>query len=249
MVYPIVFGELQPRIGFAWTTRAMGFIMLGTSIISIVLLKQRKVKSARRGIFDFRALADLPYMFNCLGGFAGFMGIYVVFVYVQLYAIQVCGTDMNVAFYLLAILNAGSTFGRLLPNFFADRIGTLNIQILFAFITAGLALALLGIKNTPGVIVFCTLYGFFTGTFVSLAGPTVVSLTSDLSKLGTRMGMSFAFAGAGMLVGSPVAGAISRNGENWVAVQIWCAALLALSGLARLTARILKVGVGLKVKA
>lgn len=71
-------------------------------------------------------------------------------------------------FYLLALINAGSWLGRVLPNFAADYVGTLNMQTSFAFCAAILSLVLLAIRETPGIIAFCVLYGFFTGTFVCL---------------------------------------------------------------------------------
>ncbi len=64
------------------------------------------------------------------------MGIYIFFVYVQLYVLLECNMDRNLALYLLAIMNAGSVFRRLIPSAFADKIWPLNIFIPFAFITA-----------------------------------------------------------------------------------------------------------------
>lgn len=177
------------------------------------------------------------------------MGIYVAFFYVQLYAVQKGNTNFNLAFYMLSILNASSFFGRIVPNFFADKIGPLNMQIPFALITALLAFCWIAIKDTAGLIVFCVLYGFFSGTFVSLPGPTVLSLSPNMGTVGTRIGMSFAFGGFGLLVGNPVAGAILRNQGSWVGLQAWSGASVAIAALCMLIARITKVGPGLKAKA
>lgn len=46
---------------------------------------------------------------------------------IQSYAIAKNLTNENLAFYLLAILNAASTFGRVIPNLIADRIGPVRI--------------------------------------------------------------------------------------------------------------------------
>ena len=223
--------------------------MLGTSVVSLAVMKQRFQAPTRRALLDFGAFRDTPYLLFSLGLVFGFMAIYVVFFYVQLYAIQVCGTNTNLAFYMLAIINAGSTFGRLIPNFYADKTGPLNMQIVFAFVASLLTLCLIGIRNTSGLIVFCALYGFFTGTFVSLPGPTTASLSSDLSTLGTRMGMALSSAGFGLLIGSPIAGVILLDARSWVGLQLWSGALLAISGSCMLAARIVKVGTKVKVKA
>ena len=179
------------------------------------------------------------------------MGIYVVFVYVQLYATATVGVSPKLGFYLLAIINAGSSFGRVVPNFAADHVGTLNMQVLFVSVAALLSLVLLAIHATGGIIAFCILYGFFTGTFVSLPGPTVASMSPKLALLGGRMSMAFMTAGTGLLVGTPIAGAIlaTDGGDNWTMLQVWSGTLLVLSFICMLAARVTKVGWGFFKKA
>ncbi|KAK5951924.1 hypothetical protein OHC33_007217 [Knufia fluminis] len=41
VIYPIVFHELQPRIGFGWAVRVIGFIALATLIVPCALIKLR----------------------------------------------------------------------------------------------------------------------------------------------------------------------------------------------------------------
>lgn len=223
--------------------------MLSTSVIPIVGMKQRISASRPRDLFDLTALWDPAFLLFNLGVFFGFMGVYVLYFYVQLYAIQQTDTDTNLTFYLLSIINAGSFFGRLIPNFFADTTGSLNMQIPFAFISATLTFCWIAIRSTAGLLAFCVLYGFFSGSFVSLPGPTVVSLSPNLALLGTRMGMCLAICGFGLLIGSPVGGAILQDRRSWAGLQAWCGTLLAVSGSLMLAARIAKVGFRLKVKA
>ena len=179
------------------------------------------------------------------------MGIYVVFVYIQLYAGETAGVPAKLTFYLLAVINAGSSLGRVLPNFAADYIGTLNMQVLFVSVAAVLSLSLLAIHATGGILAFCVLYGFFTGTFVSLPGPTVTSMSPNLAFLGARMSMALMSAGTGLLVGTPIAGAIlaTEGGDNWIMLQIWSGSLLVFSALFMVGARVAKVGWGLLRKA
>ena len=223
--------------------------MLATSVVSVTSMKQRVPATARRDLLELAAFKDVPYLLFNLGTFFGFMGIYVVFFYVQLYALEVCHTNSNLTFYLLSIINAASFFGRIAPNFIADKSGPLNIQIPFAWIATLLVFCWIAIKSTSGLVVFCILYGFFSGTFVSLPGPTVVSLSPNLATLGTRMGMTFAFTGFGLLIGTPVAGAILRDRNSWVGLQVWCGTSLALSGACMMAARVAKVGRKIRTKA
>lgn len=55
-----------------------------------------------------------------------------------------------------------------------------------------------------------TFYGFFSGTLVSLPATIYVHLAGpkNRGRIGTRMGMGFAFVSVGMLIGTPITGAI-----------------------------------------
>lgn len=227
----------------------IAFIMLGTSMISLIGMKQRLSHTTLTQVLDLEAFRDLTYVLFCFGVFFGFMGVYIPFFYIELYAIQKCNTGPELTSYLLVIVNSGSLFGRLIPNYLADKTGPLNMHIVFAFCTALLAYCWIAITSTTNLVVFCVLYGFFSGTFVSLPGPILISLSSDLSSVGTRLGMSMAFAGIGLLIGNPVAGVILRQQHSWVGLQIWAGALITVSALFMLTARISKVGPGLMAKS
>ena len=195
-------------------------------------------------MLDLAAFRNIPYTLFNIGAFFSFMGIFILFFYIPLYALDVCSTDIDLAFYLLPIINTSAIFGRLIPNFIADKAGPLNIEIFLAWITAVLAFSWIAVQSTAGVVVLCVFYGFFSGPLISIAGPAVFSLTPNLSILGTRLGMTFTFIGLGVLIGTPVAGAILREG-GWIGLQCWCGAVLATSGFFMLAARITKVGIGI----
>lgn len=251
VIYPIVFHQLVPQIGFGWATRVLAFIMMVTLGVSLTVMKVRIKPAQKRELLQLSAFKEMPYTLFTLGEFLGFMGLYIPFFYIQTYATEAPGThiDENLAFYLLVILNAASIFGRVIPNFLADKTGPLNMLIPCAAISSLLAFCWIAIHSKAGLIVFCILYGFFSGTFVSLPPTTVVSLSPSLGVVGTRMGMSFAFAGLGLLVGTPVAGAILGSGTDFVGVQAFCGAIVATATVAVLAARFAKVGLSIKAKA
>jgi predicted MFS family arabinose efflux permease len=226
--------------------------MLVTLIVPVVVLKPLIQPNSRRTLLDFKSFLDPPFVLFGGGILFGYMGIYVVFFYIQLYAQSRANVDSNLAFYLLAITNAGSIFGRILPNFVADIIGTLNVMSIVAFAAAIMSLSLLAIRNVPGIIVFCVLFGCFTGTFMSLPAPTTASLSAKhMSSLGARMSMAFMTAAIGSLVGSPIAGAIlaQNGGENWNGLLIWAGVLMVITTACMLAARTAKLGFKLSAKA
>ena len=177
--------------------------------VSLAIMKTRTAPPRKaRALLDWTAFKEAPYDIFSLGLFLAWVGIYFPFFYAPIYGQRIVGLSDDISFYLLPVLNAGSFFGRIIPGLIADRFGSLNVMVPCGLATAILAFAWLGISNAPGLWVFCVLYGFFSGGLVSLP-PTVVTLLSpDMSLVGTRMGMSFAFGAFGLLIGNPIAGAI-----------------------------------------
>lgn len=62
-------------------------------------------------------------------------------------------------------------------------------------------------------MVIIALYGFFSGTLVSLPATIYVHLAGPQNRglIGTRMGMGFAVVAFGILVGTPITGAILQS--------------------------------------
>ena len=132
IIYPIIFQKTEIRIGFGWATRIIGFVMLAIPTLPILAMRPRAPPTAARKLVELALFKDLPCVLVSASYVFGFMGYFIVFFYVQLYALIVCHTSPSLAFYMLSIVNAGSSFGRLVPNYFADFIGPVNIHILFA---------------------------------------------------------------------------------------------------------------------
>ena len=113
VIYPILFHEIEPRVGFAWAVRIIAFIMLGTLVIPLACMQQRIKPAKSRKLMDIAAWTEAPYLLFNIAEFFAFMGLYVPFFYAQLYAVQNHIIDEYLGFYLLAILNTGSFFGRI----------------------------------------------------------------------------------------------------------------------------------------
>ena len=74
-----------------------------------------------------------------------------------------------------------------------------------------------------------------------------VSLSPSLSIIEVRMGMLLVPIAVGLLVGTPIAGALLHSG--WIDLQVFCGVTVACSGIYVIGARFTKVGLSLKVKA
>lgn len=249
VVYPIMVHRLINTIGFHWTARTLGFVLLASNIFPVLIIKSRLPPRGGRQLLELHAFKELPYALFAVCNFLGFMGVYTAIFYLQSYAVQ-NGIGSELAFYMTSILNAGSIFGRLVPNYLADKMGPLNVMAPYIGVCAILALCWIRIDNVAGIVVFAILYGYFSGAFVSLPPAVVASITKDMSHLGTRLGMVFFCSSIGVLIGTPISGAlITAAGGNYLHAQVYSGMLLLGSFAFGTAARIAKAGMKVKVKA
>lgn len=228
VIYPIMFAQLQPRVGFGWAVRAMGLLAFLTLIIPCVVIKPRVRPPGRRKIFDTSIFKEVTFEIFNLATFWGFVGQYIPYFFIQQYAIT-HGVDKEHAFFTLTLLNIGSIPGRIVPSLLADKkFHPLKVLGTLTFLASILAFCWIGITDTTaGLMIWCWLYGFCSGAFVSLQGAAVASMTDDMSTIGTRFGINM-FAGAlGILIGSPVGGAIFPT--SWPGAQVFCGVTLLFS--------------------
>ncbi|KAL8727590.1 MAG: hypothetical protein Q9181_005662, partial [Wetmoreana brouardii] len=232
IIYPIMFSKLIDQVGFGWSVRILGFTALATLIVPLVVMKTRVTPGKVRSIIDWTAFIDWPYMTFVVGCLIGFMGLYTTFFYISYFG-QASGiTDASLSFYLIPILNAGSVFGRTVPNWLSDQIGPLNVIAPSALLFGVVILCNLAVHNVGGIILTTLFLGFFSGVFVALPPALLVALTKDKSKIGSRIGMGLALAGLGVLVGGPGSGRILGDDDsdlNWTGVWVF-AGVVALSG-------------------
>ena len=187
---------------------------------------------------------------------------YIPIYYIGLYAIDLGITGPNLAFYLLSILMASSIVGRILPvsslendkldrinngvqNFFADKTGMVNMLVPTCFATGILGLAWIAVKDKAGLIVLAILYGSCSGLILTLMPTGFPSFVKDVKLIGTNLGMAFMIDSIGVLVGTPISGAILRHTGDFTGLQAFAGASLVVAGILIGMARIAKVGVGL----
>lgn len=93
----------------------------------------------------------------------------------------------------LAILNASSILGRIIPNMLVPKYGVFNLLIFSGVACAAVIFALFGISTTTGIIIFAILSGFSSGacTYVIMknARLLLLSMHSDLSVIGVAIAL------------------------------------------------------------
>jgi len=84
MLFPGLVEALLPRIGFAWTIRVLGFIMLPIGLISLSLLKTRLPPRKSGPLVEWRAFKEPPFVLFVSGMFFVFWSLYFAVYYVRL---------------------------------------------------------------------------------------------------------------------------------------------------------------------
>ncbi|KAL1954977.1 hypothetical protein VTO42DRAFT_384 [Malbranchea cinnamomea] len=249
IVYPIMFRQIQLKIGFGWSTRVLGFVAFGTSLVSLSVLRVRFQPQEKRALVQLSAFKDPVYTLFCVSQFIGFCGLYNMLVYIQPYSLDNKIMGEGLAFYLVSILNGASTIGRVIPNYIADHVGPLNVMIPMTLASGVLGFSWIGIHTQRGVLALTALYGFTSGGFVSIPPSVLASITPDMRDFGTRIGMSFVFCALGALVGTPVGGAIIHDTGDYLGAKVLVGVCLVTSSIFMSLSRYMKTGPHLFVKA
>ncbi|KAL8653329.1 MAG: hypothetical protein Q9226_003892 [Calogaya cf. arnoldii] len=188
-------------------------------------------------LIDTEAFREPAFMVYILAFLILSSGYFVPLFYTPSYSSKHLRTSADMAFYLLALANAGSFFGRLLPGLLPQWLATVGAFPITTAATGLVVLLWLQVKNIGGFIAFCVIYGLLSGVLITLATIMVPLLAppGTMEKtIGTRLGMSYFGVGIGVLIGSPIAGALADTSKgDFVGAQIWSGVTL-LGGAALL---------------
>ncbi len=106
VIIPIMASHLIPEIGYAWTLRTFGFMILALMAIAAVTVKSRlppRPRPFRLHVF-VEPWKDTKFVLVTLSGFLYFMGIFIPFNFIEIQALS-NGMSYRLAGYLLPILN------------------------------------------------------------------------------------------------------------------------------------------------
>ena len=156
IIFPLMLQQLLPQVGFAWATRAMGFVFFGLLVAANLLIRSRLPPRPGGTVLpDPRIFKDPAFLLTTLGVFFEEWGLFVPITYLSVFAISTGVLSQSFAFQLVAIFNAGSCFGRWAPGYLADRLGRFNLMIA-ALVVCGVSA--IGLWLPPAVLATCLLY-------------------------------------------------------------------------------------------
>ena len=221
VIFPIALGRMfvNPTLGFGWTVRIIGFIILALVLVAMALIRPRL--PPRHGqIIILSAFKDFSYTSLVIALFLLLWGMYTPFFYLTEYAIA-HGMSQNLASYMLAILNAASFFGRVLPGLLADFAGNFNTLLCSGSVTGILLLCWIACKHNAAIIVYAALYGFFSGAIISLMTPCIASRAPTPRHIGTYIGMGMTVIALAGLSGTPITGAMIDRYHSYTPAAIF----------------------------
>ena len=67
LIFPVIVQQLLNEIGFAWTVRVVGFVMLAMQIVAVAFLKQRLPPRKSGPMVEWAAFRELPYTLFATG--------------------------------------------------------------------------------------------------------------------------------------------------------------------------------------
>ncbi|KAJ5479867.1 hypothetical protein N7530_005376 [Penicillium desertorum] len=248
LVFPAIAQTLLHRIGFAWTIRVMGFVLLFNAVVVMACVRQRLPPRKLGPLIEFKAFIDLSYTFFAMGTFFCFWAVYYAYYYVRSFSRDIIGVSDYTSFSILMIMNGLGLPGRLVPAYLSDRyFGPVNTFIPVSAAAAILLYCWAAIDSYGGLTAFVVIYGFFGGGVQSLFPSALASLTDEPSKAGVRIGMIFSIVSAGSLTGPPIAGAlVDLHGGQYLYAQLFGGTSMMIGCLLLILARYYKCGMSLK---
>lgn len=254
IIFPVLISNFAASLGFPWAIRIIGFISAAFCILSVVLLRTRLARnSVNKGTVDIRALKELPFSLLTAAIVLIDFALLIPLTYLPSYA-QSRGLEDSLAYNLSSVLNAASIVGRIVPGYFADRFGRFNVMIITTFICSvfTLALWLPSQSNQAAILVFAVLFGFWSGTAISLA-PVCVAQISKTADFGKRYGTTYFLVSIGTLVAIPIAGELLRvqtstmGQDDYTGLIILCGLVYSCACVFFILSRAASVGWGLSV--
>ena len=252
---------LRESVGFNGAQRYISTLTTVTCVLAIFiarpspehLIRKPESWSNHRVFIDTHAFRNKPFMFLAAGICFLFFGFYAVFFNLEEWAAStgvgarepIPGRPQQVqahegalhTYYLLSIMNATSTVGRVSSAYLCDHFGALNVHAVVTFIGSLLVLTLWTTATTvPSAIAFVVLFGVFSGAVIGLPPASVAYILGKSpeaqSKLGQWVGMMYSSSAVFALTGPVIAGhLISVYANNFLTVQCWSGACMFLSSV------------------
>lgn len=83
IIFPLIAQQLLPKVGFEWTVRTMGFVILFNTIVILTLARVRLPPRKSGPLVEWSAFAEPSYLLFCIGMFFNLWAVYFAYFYVS----------------------------------------------------------------------------------------------------------------------------------------------------------------------
>ncbi|EFY93166.1 MFS monocarboxylate transporter, putative [Metarhizium acridum CQMa 102] len=244
IVFPLMLTSLFDQIGYGWATRVLALVCLVGGVIGILLVRSRLAPAPNATAHpDFRIFKQVPYTLTAIGIFLLEFSLFIPLAYISTYA-QHKGFGEKFAFHLLPIMNAGSVVGRALPGYYADVVGPFNVCLFSVLLSLVACLCVwLPLGHTAaGIIVFSILFGFGSGTSISIA-PVCIGRMCKTQQYGRYYATTYTVVSFACLIGIPIGGNIvGASGGDYKNLIIFTGAIYVGSAVFLMAAKTAHLG-------
>jgi len=244
VVFPLMLQSLFAKVGWGWAIRILGFLCLALTIAANFLIRSRLPPAEGASPHpNFRIFKQIPFLLTTIAVFFLEFALFIPLTYISSYAISKGFTE-DFALRLPTILNAGSFVGRLLPGYYADEIGPFNANIISIILSI---IACLGIwlpagHTTAGVVIFSLLFGFCSGSNISLI-PVSIGRLCKTQNYGRYYATCYTIVSIACLIGIPIGGKIlTASGGDYFGLIITTGVIYFVSLVAFVVTKVSAVG-------
>lgn len=239
VIIPIALSKMLngSSLGFGWSVRVIGFLILPFMTFACLAVKAR-LPPRTTNFWISAAFKDPKFDLVILAMFFMFTGMLTPLFYMPSYAVS-RGMNATLAGYMLAIINAASTFGRVIPGVLADKYGRINVFALGGVMTGIVGFCMNSATSNAGLIVYSIVFGFASGTIISGATAAMSVCVKDVRDMGTYMGIGMFLGGLGSLIGPPVNGAFIKEYGGFFEVSMFSGAMCLVGGFIALGTKLI----------
>lgn len=83
IIFPLMVQQLLPKVGFAWTVRYLGFVVLFCFAVCLSLARVRLAKRTKGPLVELSAFREWPYSLFVVGIFLSLWAVYFSYFYVS----------------------------------------------------------------------------------------------------------------------------------------------------------------------
>ncbi|KAG2039270.1 MFS general substrate transporter [Suillus americanus] len=241
IVHPIMLNHLlNGPVGFTRGVRASAGFVSALLLIACLSMRTRALSTptANYSAVVRNCSREVPFILMTVGILLCQLGFYFPVFYLQLDSIK-HGINAHFSFYSLVIMNAACIIGRCTAGIIPAYTGLLNLLIASSAACGVIIISMIALSDISGVVVIGVGYGYFSGVYIAVLVPLVTMLTPDLSELGARVGICFAFTAFGSMLSGPISGALLSSQYRWLIPSLFSGIICIVGSLVFVAMRLI----------